>query len=155
MDRETYILKDRVQIATFNRCWNNARKWIGSENDEGQKGSSNPALNAKNVRTQGFWQIAGKGCNQRTEETKNQHPQQHRAFMIAPNAGNFIKHRLLRMGVFDHVKDRKVRDDIGECQNHERERNQRKDGQCSWYCNPHQLHVSTLRTYDRRDRLNH
>ncbi|MNN71989.1 hypothetical protein D3C81_1879820 [compost metagenome] len=95
MDREADILKDRVQIAAFNRCRNDACEWIGCENDEGQKGGSNPALNAKDIRTQGFRQIAGKSCNQRTEETEDQHPQQHGAFMIAPNAGNFIKHRLL------------------------------------------------------------
>lgn len=154
MDGEADILKDRVEIAAFHGSRENAGEGIGRENDECEKGGANPALHGQNIGTQRFRQIAGKGCNQRAEKGEDEHPEQHGAFMIAPDTGDLVEKRLLRMGVLDHVKDREIGNDIGVDQSGGCQNDQSEDCKRRWHGHCHQLRITAMRADHRHDGLN-
>lgn len=118
------------------------------------KGGANPALHGQNIGTQRFRQIAGKGCNQRAEKSEDEHPEQHGAFMIAPDTGDLVEKRLLRMGVLDHVKDREIGNDIGVDQSGGCQNDQSEDCKRRWHGHCHQLRITAMRADHRHDGLN-
>ena len=64
---------------------------------------------------------------------QDQHPQQHRAFVVAPGAGDLVEHRLGRVRVGGDVEHREVGDDVGvhqaaEGDGHQQELRQRAHG---------------------------
>ena len=54
-----------------------------------------------------------KSGDQRAEEGEDQHPEQHRALVVAPGAGDLVEHRLQRMGVLPDIGDREIRLRVG------------------------------------------
>ena len=65
-------------------------------------------------------QIVAEHRHRRAEDGEDQHPQQHRALVVAPHAGNLVDQRLGRMRILGHVEHREIRDDIGMGQRNER-----------------------------------
>ena len=154
MDREADILKDRIEILTLERHRKDAREGIGGQKDEGEKGRQNPGLHRKDIGLQARGQIAPKGCDQRAEKGENQHPEQHRAFVIAPDARDLEDHGFERMGVLEDVEDGEVGCDIGGGERREGEGEQEKARARRHRPDIHQALVPDPRPNQRRDRLN-
>src|ERR1700728_4448900 len=112
MKRETGILQDRVEIAALERCVGNTHEWVRSRQNEKMKCGGNPSLHGERISFQGQWQIGAEYRYQRAEEGEDRHPQHHRAFVIAPDAGEPVDQRHLRIGILIDIEHREIRDDI-------------------------------------------
>jgi hypothetical protein len=64
------------------------------------------------MRAQRQRQIIAECRDKTAEQRQDQHPQQHGAFMIAPDAGDFVDQRLQRMRILEHVDDGKIGRDV-------------------------------------------
>ena len=73
--------------------------------------------------------LRAEGRDQGAEEGQDQHPQQHRAFVVAPGAGELVEHRLQRMRILPDIGDREIRLHIGRRQRGEGDRRQRESRQ--------------------------
>ena len=129
MDGEAEVLQDRIEVTAFDRRRRKPGEGIGRGKDEQEEGGADGALHGEHIGTQGRRQIAAEDGNERAEEGEDEHPQQHRAFVIAPGAGDLVDHRLQRMRIFPHARHREVRIGIGAGQRPERQRRQHEAGQ--------------------------
>ena len=112
MDGEADILQDRVEVLALDRRFGKAQKRVRCRQDEGEKGRADPALHGQHVGLERLRQIAAEGRDRRAEQRQDQRPEQHGAFVIAPDAGELVDQRLFRMGVLDHVEKREVGNQI-------------------------------------------
>ncbi len=85
----------------------------------------------EHVGAQRSRQVCAERGDQRAEEDReDQHPEEHRALVIAPDAGDLVEQRLRGMGIGLHQRHRKIRlhidgDEPGESQRHEEQPGQR------------------------------
>ncbi len=108
MDGEADVLEDRVQVAALQRCRIEPREGVGGEEDEDQEGGADPALNRQRARAKRRRQVRAEPGDERAEEGEDQHPQKHRAFVVAPDAGDLEKQRLRGVAVLEDVQNREV-----------------------------------------------
>ena len=94
MDGEADILQHRVEVLPFDRRRIEAGERVRRGQDEQQEGGADPALHGEHVGAQRGRQVAPEHRDQRAEEGEDQHPQQHRALMVAPGSGDLEQHRL-------------------------------------------------------------
>ena len=99
------------------------RNGIGGEDDEEQEGDGDDGLHGQHVGAQRRRQVAPNSATAAAEQGEDQHPQQHRAFVVPPHAGDLVEQRLGRMRVGPHVLDREIRRDVGV---HERDEGDRR-----------------------------
>ncbi len=112
-----------------------------------------PGLHGQRVRFQRQRQIAAKHCDQCAKERKDRHPEHHRSFVIAPDAGQPINQRHRRIGIFVDVENGKIGRDItfgkrakSDCDEDElRKRDRRRHA--------HQYHIVGPRADDGHGRL--
>ena len=57
--------------------------------------------------------LRAEGRDERAEQREDQHPEEHRALVVPPDAGDLVEERLRRMRVLDDVEQREIGDDIG------------------------------------------
>ena len=116
MESQTGVLQQRVQILPVKRWHGQTQERVRGEQDEGKESHGNRRLNRQHTRPQGGRQVGSEPRGHRAEQGDDQHPQQHRPFVVPPRAADFIQHRLGRMRVQHHQPERKVRHDKGMCQ---------------------------------------
>ena len=137
----------------FDRRRIEAGERVRRRQDEQQEGSADPALHGQHVGAQRCRQVAPEHRDQRAEEGEDQHPQQHRAFVVAPGAGDLEQHRLQRVGVLPDIGDREIRLDIGHGQRREGDRGQREAGDGDGSADRHHALVAAPRADQRHRRL--
>ncbi len=84
-----------------------------------KKATAMEACTASTRALQRRRQVAPEPGRHRPEERQDQHPEQHRAFVIPPGAGDLVEHRLGGMRVLDHQPQREIRGDEGMHQRRE------------------------------------
>ena len=119
MDREAEVLQDRVEVIPLDGRLREAQKGVGRQQNEEQERRANPGLNRQSGRRQIHRHGPRAQRHERAEEGEDQHPQEHGALMVAPDARDFIDEGLRRMGILDHVQQREIRDEIGVGQRRE------------------------------------
>jgi hypothetical protein len=112
MYREADVLQHRIEVAALDRRAGDAQERIRGDQDEQIEGAGDPALHRQHMRAQRQRQVVAEGSDQAAEQRQDRHPQQHRAFMIAPYAGDLVKQRLGRMRVLVDVDDGEVGRDV-------------------------------------------
>ena len=85
-------------------------KGFDVSDDEEQEGDADRALHREHVGLAAARQIVAEGRDRRAEQREDQHPEQHRAFVIAPDAGDLVEQRLGRMRVLPDILHREVGD---------------------------------------------
>ena len=126
VEGQTGVLQERVQVLPVKGRRAHAQKGVRGEKDERQKGHPNRRLYREHPRAQARRQVAAKPRGHRPEKRHDQHPKQHRPFVIAPCAADFIKHRLGGMAVGHHQLQAEIRGNKGPHQRAKRQRNQDK-----------------------------
>ena len=89
-----------------------------------QKAQPDHALHGERVGFERIGQTLPEHGDGRAEDRQDQDPQQHRAFVVAPDARDLIDERLGRVRVGDDVGDGEVRRDKGIGQTSERQRDE-------------------------------
>ena len=87
-------------------------------------------------------QVAAEQGDGGAEQRQDQHPQQHRAFVVAPHAGDLVEQRLGGMRVGPHVLDREVGRDVGVRERAEGDGEQRELGQGGGLGDLHQARIA-------------
>ncbi len=150
MDRETEILKDRVQVLPLGRHRLQTQERIGGQEDKKQECDANPCLYGKHIGFERFRQVATEDGNKRAKKHQNEQPQQHRAFVVSPHARQLVKRRHQRMGVFPDVANGKIRDGIGPGQCREGQGHQQEHHDGAERGNIHQRTVVATRADHRQ-----
>jgi hypothetical protein len=153
MHRQTEILQDRIEIAALGRHLGQPPKRTRCEEDEEVEGRRDPGLHRQHVGLEGRRQIDAEQRDQCAEYGEDQHPQQHRALVVAPNAGDLVDQRHLRMRVLVNNGDREVRRDVANGERAKGQRNEGKLRQRGGVGEFHQRNIAHARTDDRRGRL--
>ena len=113
MNCEANILEDRIEVATLHGCRENPLERVRGGKDEEQKGHGDPSLNGEHIGFQFRRHVGAEGGDQRAEKGQDQRPEQHRAFVVAPDAGVFVDQRLGRMRMLIDEHQREIRLDEG------------------------------------------
>ncbi len=145
MDGEAEILQHRVEIAALDRRRIEPDERIGRRQDEQEEGGADGALHGQHIGSQRRRKVGAEDGDQRAEEGQDQHPEQHRAFVIAPGSGDLVDQRLQRMRVLPDARHREIGACIGDCQRRERERGERKAGHRDRTADRHHLLVAGAR----------
>ena len=124
MEGERGVLQHRVQPLPVERRGHQPRERIGRGDDEEQKGRADRALHGEHIRLELARQIGAEGRHRRAEQGEDQHPQNHRAFMVPPHARDLVEQRLRRMRIAPDILDREVGGDVGRHQRDEGDRHQ-------------------------------
>ena len=138
MDREAGVLQNRIEIAAFPRRRRDARERIRGLQNKEQKRRAEQALHGERVGAQLVRHRVRKDRDQRAAKREDKHPKQHRAFVVPPDAGDFIDERLQRMGVLDDVDEREVGNDMRVGQRAVGERDEQELCDRRWPRDPHQ-----------------
>ncbi len=149
MHREADILQQRIEITALDRRIGNANKGIRGDQDEQIERRRDPGLHRQHVRAQRQRQVVAEDSDQSAEQCKDQHPQQHRAFVIAPDAGELVDQRLQGMRILVHVDDGKIRRHVQHHQRAERGNGEDHLGQRGRARDIHQRRITQPRPQDR------
>ena len=103
-----------------------AQERIRGDQDEQIERAGDPGLHRQHMGAQRQRQIVAEGGDQAAEQRQDRHPQQHRAFVIAPHAGDLVDQRLHRMRILEHVDDGEIRGDVQHHQRRERRRHEQQ-----------------------------
>ena len=128
-------------------------KGLRSQHQEEQEGEADRSLHGKDARLEFQRQVVAEDRHGGAEDGEDEHPQQHRAFVVSPHAGNLVDQRLGRMGILGHVEHREIRDDIGVGQRDEGDADQQDLQQCRRRCAAHQHAVAALGAIERHQEL--
>jgi hypothetical protein len=153
MDGEADILQHRGQAVALQRRERHALERIGGNEDEGEEGNADPGLHRQGVRLHPVGEIVAEDGDRRPEQRQDEHPQQHRAFVIAPHARDLEDQRLLRVGVLDDVEEREVGGDVGVHQGCEGDADQQELRHCRRARYRHQPSVARPCPPNRQDAL--
>ncbi len=143
----------RIEIAALERNLGQPPERVRCEEDEKVEGGRDPGLNRQRVGLERGRQIAAKQRHQGTEQHQDRHPQHHRAFVVAPNAGELVDQRHLRMRILEDIGDGEVRRHVAVSQRAEGHRNEGKLRQRGRVGEFHQRDVAPAGADDRRPRL--
>ena len=99
MNGETDVLQHRVEVLPFRRRRIEPQERIRGEDDEGEEGHGDQALNAEHARLQSRRQAVPEKRHKSAEDREDEGPEKHRAFMIAPDARDLENERDGRMGI--------------------------------------------------------
>ena len=86
-----------------------------------RKAAAIQRLHREDERLQPVGQVAAEGGDQRAEQREDEDPEEHRALVVPPDAGDLVEERLRRMRILDDVEEREIRDDVGVDQRREGE----------------------------------
>ena len=90
MKGQTRILQQRVQILTIKRRERKTDKRVRCKNDKANEGHSDRPLHSQSCRPKSIRQITAKPRRTGPEQCEDEHPEQHRPFMVSPCAADFI-----------------------------------------------------------------
>ncbi len=87
------------------------------------------------------------------EDGEDQHPEQHRAFVIAPDAGDFIDQRLRRSRILINVDEREIGGDVRVSQRDIGQGDKTKSGKRDRRRDAHQAGIACRDSPERYDRI--
>ncbi len=152
VDREARVLKDRVQVAPLERGGRQALERVRGQQDEQQEGGADQALHGERVGPERPRQGAAEHGDHAAEDRQDQHPQQHRAFVVSPDAGELVDRGRGAVRVLRDVEDREVGGEVGVDERGEGDRDAGELGQRRAPADRHQLGVADARAPGRDDR---
>ena len=153
MKGQRRVLQDGVEAIALDGGGIKPDEGIGREHREGQEGGADGALHRQHARLQFKRQVAASQRHGGPENAEDQHPQQHRAFVIAPHAGNFVQQRFGRMRILEHVAQREIRRHIGMHEDEEGQRDERQLQERRRRRRCHQGAVATVCAVERHHEL--
>ena len=124
MKREARVLEQRIEVVAVERRRVEAEERIRGRQDEDQEADPDQPLDRKHPGTQGGGQVAAEQRDQPAVERQDPDPENERALVVAPHAGEFVEQGLRGVGIVRHVRDGKIRHDEGVHQAGERRRNE-------------------------------
>ena len=94
MEGETGVLQQRVQACAVQRRRPDALKGVGGEQREGEEARPDHRLDGQHAGLEGLPQAAAEHCHHCAEQREYQKPEQQRALMVPPHAGQSVEQRL-------------------------------------------------------------
>ena len=122
MDGEADILQHRVEVPALGRRRIEPQERVRGEDDEGEERGGDQALHGEHAGLQSRRQTIAEQRHERAEDREDERPEQHRALVITPDAGDFEDERHGGMGILGDCGDGEVGDDIGRRQHREGDR---------------------------------
>jgi hypothetical protein len=107
------ILQQRIQVAAFRRARQQALEGAGGEQDEEQEAEGDQPERAEHAGDHDFRQLARQHGDGEGPPGQHQHPQQQRALVAAPDAGDAVLDGQQRIGVLGDVDHREIVGDEG------------------------------------------
>ena len=131
MEDEAGVLQQRVEPAAVGGHREQPLERVRGEDDEGEEQRADAALDAEDAGTQRFADAVVGHRDQAAEDREDQHPQQHRPFVVAPRRAEPVDQRLRRMAVLGDEREREIgagepRHQAAERQDDERRRGRRR-----------------------------
>ena len=102
MEGEADILQQGIEARALLRRDRQPLERIGAEQEKGIETQSHEALRGKDGLHHAFGQPPLDHGDQRPRRGQHRHPEQHRAFVIAPRARQLVDHRFQRMRIVRH-----------------------------------------------------
>src|SRR5215467_15645546 len=96
MDGEAGILQDWVEVAALDRRRLEAEEGIRGRQDEKVERERDPGLNRQHIGLEPRRQVGAEDRHQGAEDTEDENPQHHRAFMVSPHTSDLVDQRLRR-----------------------------------------------------------
>jgi len=109
MEDEAGILQQRIQFGSIQRGRKQPLKGVGREQGKGKERNADHRLDREYPSLQAGAKIVPKTGDAGAEYGKDQDPEQHRAFMIAPSRGKSIRQRLAQCGMLGHQLHGEIR----------------------------------------------
>ncbi len=153
MDREAQVLQDRVHAPAVKRRRRQAQERVRGEEDESEEAGADHALDREHARAQVRRQAGTEPGHGRAEQRQDQHPQDHRAFVVRPHTGDLVEERLGGVAVLRHGRQREIRGDVGVRERHEGQRHQRELSDRGAAGERHQRGIAARGAVERHHRL--
>ena len=102
------VLQQRIQIAPIGRNVAQAQKRIGGDQHEQQETDRHQSQNTQHPRYHHLGQLTGKKRHRHHPGAQHHQPQQQRAFVPTPNAGNAVDIGQFGIGMLRHISDGEV-----------------------------------------------
>jgi hypothetical protein len=153
MDGEAEVLEHRIEVGAFDRRDRDAGERVGGEEDEQEECRTDPALHGQDQRLQPLRQVRPERRDDRAEQRQDEHPEEHRALVVPPDAGELVEERLRRIRILDDVDQREVGDHVGVGERGEGEADQQEPGDRRGRRDRGQPGVVAERADERHDRL--
>ena len=153
MERETRVLQKRVQILAVQGGCFKTQERVGREDEKQQKRNAHRGLHPQDARAQAVGKVCSKPSSECPEEREDHAPEKQRAFVITPDTGDLVKHRLCRVAVQRHKADREIRghERIGERREGKPEKEELHSG--GWFRNGHPTPPAFMSADKRHHRL--
>ena len=151
MEGEAGVLQQRVQVLPVHRRNGQPQEGVRGEQQEGQKGHPDHPLHGQHTGAQGRRQVASEPGHAGPIQRQDQHPEQKRAFVVPPDAGNLVDQRLERVRVLHHQPQRKVRGHKGIGQRGKGKADQQQLRRGSRFCDRHPAAPATMRPDQRHN----
>ncbi len=126
VEGEARVLQQRIEIVAVEGRVDETRERVRGEQEEAEEGRGDGGLDRQDPGAQGRRQVAAPPGDHGAEKRQDQHPEQHRALVVAPGSGDLVEHRFERVRIGGHQPDREVRDDEGV---HQREKGRQRQGE--------------------------
>ena len=125
MGRESWILQQRIERMPLDGRLGEPRQRVGGEHHVGDEEHAQRPLHGHREALQARRQALGER-DRRAVAGEHEAPQQDRALVAAPGAGDLVEQRLFGVRIGRHVGDREIGGDEGVDQRRERERHASK-----------------------------
>ena len=154
MDREAGVLQDGIEVASLEWRRRQPLERVRGQENEGEEGETDQALNGERVGAQPARQRAAEQGDQRAEDRQNENPQQHRAFVVPPYAGDLVDRGHRNVRILGDVENRKIRGQVRVDKRREGDRDQHELDQRGVAPDRHEPDVADTRAPEWRDALN-
>ena len=101
-----------------------AQERVRGQQDEQEERRRDPGLHAQHVGLEPRRQVAAEHRHHGAEQRQDEDPQQHRAFMVSPGAGDLVDERHRRMRVLEHRQHGEIGLHVAGHQRRERQRDE-------------------------------
>ena len=153
MDGEADVLQHRIEVAAFERRGIEAQERVRRRQDEEVERGGDPGLHREHGRLEGRRDVVAEQRDEGAEQGEDEHPQQHRAFVVAPGAGELVDQRHRRVRILEHVADREVGADVARDERGEGKRDEAELRDRNRLGDRHQRGVAGARADERHRRL--
>jgi hypothetical protein len=119
VDREADVLEQRVKARALGSRDRQTLERVRRQQEEGIEAQGHHPLHRKRRAHGAFRQTPLEGREHPARQRQHADPQQHRAFMIAPGAGQLVDQRLHRVRIAGDQLDRQISDRKGPEQHRE------------------------------------
>src|SRR5690606_22405347 len=101
MNREADVLQQRIEILTFERRGFDPNEGVGRDKQVQKKCDGDPGLHRQYVGLEPLRKIAPEQRDRRAEYDENESPQEHRALVVPPYAGDLVDERFRGVRILD------------------------------------------------------